>query len=160
VSARTYDGAAPLPRPRNRVRAAAGSIPLALLLFAASIVSGQQPAFRTIDKGTQSNVDSARQAVAKTAADFATLWKTHNYDKAVPAVDFSREIVVAVFMGSRPTGGFSVEITSVTESGGDVVVGYRERAPAADVVTAQVLTSPFHIVAIPKTEGRITFKKV
>ena len=124
-----------------------------------SLAAAMQPAesVRTIEKGAQSNIDSARQAVARNDAELAALWKSHNYDKPAPKVDFSREIVVAVFMGSRPTAGFSVEILSAAERGGQMVVTYREKAPPADALTAQVLTSPYHIAAIAKTEKPVVF---
>ena len=37
-----------------------------------------------------------------------------------------REMVVAVFLGSRPTAGYSVEIVGATDDGGVLVVQYRE----------------------------------
>jgi hypothetical protein len=137
---------------------------IALLIAATALMQASQPppspgAVRTLDRGAQSNIDSARQAVAHTAAEFAAIWKAHNYDKPAPAVDFSREMVVAVFMGSRPTGGFSVEIVSATERDGQLVVTYRERLPQPDAITAQVLTSPYHIAAIPKSEKPVRFEK-
>lgn len=116
-------------------------------------------ALRTIGKGAQSNIDSSRQAVARTQAEWTALWKAHDYDRPVPAVDFSREMVVAVFMGSRPTGGYAVEIVSAAEREGALVVSYRERAPSRDAMTAQVLTSPFHMVAIAKHAGEVRFER-
>jgi hypothetical protein len=116
-------------------------------------------AFRTIEKGTQSNIDSPRQAVARTTAEWTALWKAHNFDKPAPSVDFDREMAAAVFMGSRPTGGFSVEIVSAEERDGSFVVGYRESSPRADAVTVQILTAPYHIVAVPKHGGPVKFEK-
>jgi hypothetical protein len=141
------------------------SYAFALALAAAALMQASQSpsspgALRTIDRGAQSNIDSTRQAVARTEAEFVALWKAHNYEKPAPAVDFTREMVVAVFMGSRPTGGFSVEIVSAAERGGEIVVGYRERLPSADAMTAQVLTSPYHIAAIPKSEKAVRFEKI
>jgi hypothetical protein len=134
---------------------------VALLLAAAAFMQASQPSagVRTIDRGMQSNIDSTRQAVAHTEAEFAAIWKAHNYDKPAPAVDFAREMVVAVFMGSRPTGGFSVEIVSATERDGQIVVSYRERMPSSDAITAQVLTSPYHIAAIGKSDKPVRFVK-
>jgi len=132
----------------------------ALLLIGLAAASLQPPpALRTIDKGAQSNIDTARQAVARTEAEFAAIWKAHTYDRPAPAVDFAREMVVAVFMGSRPTAGFSTEIVSAAERDGRLVVTYRERAPGAGAITAQVLTAPYHIAAVPKSEKPVDFEK-
>jgi protease stability complex PrcB-like protein len=119
--------------------------------------SGIEP--RTIARGAHSNVDGPRQAVVRTPAEWTALWRAHDYDTPAPAVDFSREMVVAVFMGSRPTAGYTVEIVSVKEAGGSLVVSYREQSPARDALTAQVLTAPFHIAAVPKFVGDVRFSK-
>lgn len=128
------------------------------LVFAAA-VSAQAP--RTIEKGDQSNVDDAKQVVVRDAAGWRKLWQQHAPDRPLPPVDFTKESVVAVFMGSRPTAGYSVAILSTTEGGGALVVRYRETRPAPGVITAQVLTFPYHIVAIPKsTAPNVKFEKV
>jgi hypothetical protein len=116
-------------------------------------------ALRTVERGSQSNIESARQVVVRTAAEWTALWKTHNFDKPAPHVDFDSEMVVGVFMGSRPTAGYSVMITSVSERDGALVVGYSERSPRPGAMTAQVLTFPYHLVAVPKRAGNVTFEK-
>jgi protease stability complex PrcB-like protein len=105
---------------------------------------------RSLDKGPMSQVDSARQAVARSAAEWSTLWSQHAGDRARPAVDFSKEMVVAVFLGTRPTAGFSVEVVGARQEGATLIVSYRESRPQPGAVAAQVLTSPFHFVAVPK----------
>jgi hypothetical protein len=110
----------------------------------------EAPSTRTIAKGDQSNVDEAKQVLVRTEAEWTRLWNQHAPDHPKPAVDFSKEMVVAVFMGSRPNAGFSTTITSAMAANGALVVRYKETAPAAGAVSAQVLTFPFHIVAIAK----------
>jgi hypothetical protein len=75
-------------------------------------------------------------------------------------VDWSREMVVGVFVGTVPTAGFRVEIVGYREEGGRVVAGYRETPPARDAITAQVLTSPFALAAIPRRAGDVSFEKI
>ena len=117
------------------------------------------PAMQTISRDSMSNVDAPRQAVARTPAEWATLWRQHAGDKPAPKVDFATATVVAVFLGTRPTAGFQVEIVGTRAEGDALVVQWSERRPAADLVTAQILTSPAHIVAIPKVVGEIRFEK-
>jgi hypothetical protein len=74
-------------------------------------------------------------------------------------VDFSKEMVVGVFLGSRPTAGYTLEIVSATQDGGKLTVRYREASPPRDAITAQVLTSPYHIVALPFFPGEVKFEK-
>jgi hypothetical protein len=65
--------------------------------------------------------------------------------------------VVGVFLGTRPTAGFQVEITGVREQDGALVVEYVERRPPSDAMVAQVLTAPFHLVTVPRHEGPVRF---
>lgn len=117
------------------------------------------PAMRTIDKGEHSNLDDAAQIVAKTQEEWEQLWRKHAPDRPRPAVDFSKEMAVGVFLGSRPTAGYTLEIVGATESDGSLVVRYREARPSPGAMTAQVLTSPYHIVAVPFFPGGVKFEK-
>ena len=118
------------------------------------------PAMKTIDKGDHSNMDDARQAAVKTAAAWTQLWQQHSPDRPLPAVDFTKEMVVGVFTGSRPTAGYSLEIVSAIEASGTLVVRYREAAPARGTMTAQVITSPYHLVVVSFFPGDVKFEKV
>jgi len=117
-------------------------------------------AVRTVEKGEQSNIDEARQVVVRTDAEWIKLWQQHSPDRPRPAVDFSKEMVVGVFMGSRPNAGFSTAVTLTTAANGALIVKYTETAPGRDTMTAQVLTFPYHLVAIPKSEVQdVKFEK-
>jgi hypothetical protein len=48
---------------------------------------------------------------------------------------------------------------SATPEGDTLVVRYREQAPPSGAVTAQVITSYYHFVAIPKTPATVRFEK-
>ncbi len=115
---------------------------------------------QTIDKGAASDIDEARQAVARTSGEWARLWKEHAGDRARPAIDFGRDMVVAVFLGTRPTAGYGVEVVDAAQDGGGIVVRYRETRPQPGMMTAQVLTSPYVIVAITKAPGDVRFETV
>ena len=114
----------------------------------------------TVAQGTMSGIEEPRQAVVRTAAEWQALWKEHAPGQAVPAVDFAQSMVVAVFLGSRPTAGFAVEITAVRQEGSRTVVEYVERRPAGDELTAQVLTSPFHVVRATRATGDVEFRRL
>ena len=128
------------------------------VLVSVGVLYGQS-AIRTIDKGALSKVDDRLTASADTEAEWTTLWKKHSFDKPAPHVDFSKEMVVAVFIGSRPTAGFSVEIVAAAERDGKFVVTYKEAQPAPGGISAQVLTAPYHIAAVSKSSLPVTFEK-
>ena len=116
---------------------------------------------RTIEKGDQSNVDDAKQVLVRTGAEWTKLWQQHNPDRPRPVVDFSKEMIVGVFMGSRPTAGFSTSVVSAVAANGALLVRYSETMPAPRTMAAQILTFPYHLVAIPKaTVTDVKFEKV
>jgi hypothetical protein len=132
----------------------------ALALAVLAAVQGAPDAtIRSVDAGAQSAIESPRQATADNADEFATLWRAHS-PRPQPPVDFAKETVVAVFLGMRNTGGYSVQIVAVERQPGGAVVRYRERRPAPDAITAQVITYPFVIVAVPKVSGTVRFERV
>jgi hypothetical protein len=130
-----------------------------LAVLVAALLQGVVPPARSLDKGSTSDVAAARQVTIRDRDAWMALWRVHGSSRPLPDVDFSREMVVGVFLGSRPTAGFAVEIVGYREVGDAVVVQYRETAPAPDAITAQVIVSPYHLVAIPKRTGNVTFEK-
>jgi hypothetical protein len=107
-----------------------------------------------------SGIDEPRQVAVRTLADWATLWRSHAPGgQPVPTIDFSRETVVGVFAGTRPTSGYGVEIVRAAEVNGTLIVDYVETRPAPGGVTAQVLTAPYHLVAVPRHDGEVRFQK-
>ena len=125
---------------------------------------GQAPAstvpMKTIEKGMDSQIDRSQQRTARSAGEWATLWNQHAGERPRPPVDFAREMVVGVFLGSRPTGGFSIDVVGAREEGGALVVQYRETRPPPRSVAAQILTSPYHIVTLPARGGDVRFEKI
>jgi hypothetical protein len=120
----------------------------------------EAPGTRTIEKGDQSNVEDAKQVLVRTEAEWTRLWNQHAPDHPRPRVDFSKEMVVAVFMGSRPNAGFSTTITTAMAANGALVVRYNETMPGRGTVSAQILTFPYHIVAIAKADVKdVKFQK-
>jgi hypothetical protein len=132
-----------------------------MLLTSATMGQAPSPAeLVTVAQGAMSNIEEPRQVVARTMAEWQALWKEHDAQRAVPVVDFTQSIVVAVFLGTRPTAGFAVDITAVKTDGSRTIVEYRERRPPGDALLAQVLTSPFHIVRLSRTSGAIEFRRI
>ena len=113
----------------------------------------------TIARGPNSLIQEARQVVVQNDNEWRALWREHAGAAPTPQVDFARFTVIALFTGTRATAGYSVDITAATTRDGNTTVDYVERQPPADAITAQVITSPFHIVRIAKTSGRVEFRR-
>ena len=112
----------------------------------------------TVAQGAMSSVDEPQQVVVRSQAEWESLWKRHGSSQPPPAVDFGKKMVVAVFLGSRPTAGYRVDIVEVVRGVGGLVVRYTEKKPPADRMVAQVLTAPFHLVSCDRREGAVRFE--
>lgn len=119
--------------------------------------------FVNLDKGFSSGLRERKFVVIKTANEWKELWSSHMSgsipSKALPSVDFQTEMIVAVFLGEKMTGGYGVEITKIEESRQKRIlsVTIRESKPPADAMLTQALTQPFHIVKLKKVELPATF---
>jgi hypothetical protein len=84
--------------------------------------------------------------------DWSNFWNSNaspetNVKKTtVPSVNFSRQQAIAVTLGSRPTGGFSIQIDQIehlkTLQSQEWVIHYTERVPGADCFVTQQTTAP------------------
>ena len=128
-------------------------------ILLAAFLQSPAPAVDTVARDNSSGIEDAREAVARSADEWAKLWREHAGSRPVPRVDFATRTVVAVFLGTRPSAGYAVEITGSRVDGPDLVIQWSERRPEKGMVVAQVLTSPAHIVTVPKVAGSVRFEK-
>ena len=142
----------------------ARSLWIALAALAAAPGGGSP--VRHLAQGQQSGVDRPRQLVARSRREWEALvgdyrGSRENKQGALALhVDWSKEMLLAAFMGQKPTGGYSVTITSVRSVGGHLFVTVAESVPSRDVMTAQVLTTPFDIVAVKKSALPVVWKTI
>ncbi|MGE0448006.1 MAG: protease complex subunit PrcB family protein [Vicinamibacterales bacterium] len=131
----------------------------AATLLAMAFMQGAQVPVRIVEQGHQSLVEDRREEVVRTPETWTTIWHEHSLADP-PAIDFQREQVAAIFLGTRMSAGYSVEIVGVSRAGDGAVLRYRERRPPPDAVAAQVLTFPYCIVAVPASAGALRIERV
>jgi hypothetical protein len=66
-------------------------------------------------------------------------------------------MVVGIFLGSKPSSGYEVEIVGVRAQEKDLVVEYVQKQPGRGTLAAQILTEPFHLVSVPQYAGTVRF---
>jgi hypothetical protein len=69
---------------------------------------------------------------------------------ARPDIDFSKDVVIAVFMGAEPTLGYSIAVASV-EDGDNRAVAVTLTRPGGSCVLDKSVTQPYQIIVLPKT---------
>lgn len=127
-----------------------------------STSSAQTPqavAFRVLDTGIHAaNISTKKNYAVYTAADFAKMWKmVHGLNEVpVPAVDFSKEYVLGVFAGQKPTGGYLVAVTSVADTANTRTVAVTLTKPGTGCVVNQMITNPYQLIAVPLNSASLT----
>lgn len=118
----------------------------------------------TVDRTDQSAQRQAATVVVRSAAEWAQLWAQHTSHlqppPALPAVDFSQEQVLAVFLGSRPSGCHHVTVLEVLDGSGSRLVRYRETLPSAGQACTLAITHPAHLVRVPASTQPVRFEGV
>jgi hypothetical protein len=104
--------------------------------------------------------DSAR-LVVKTADEWSRLWtrivSNHGPTPPTPAIDFSKEMLLVAAMGTRATGGYSIEIEAVDRDSSGITASVRSRSPGKSCGTTSALTAPVAIVRVPRSDKPVRF---
>ena len=113
--------------------------------------------------GFHSTQEVPRRGVVTNQRDWEAVWSIMHGGvepkPETPAIDFAGHMVIAVFMGERATGGYRTRITKI-EDHDKRVVSVQESRPPPDAMTIQALTSPYHVVVVPKTDKAVEFVRL
>ena len=74
-------------------------------------------------------------------------------------IDFSKSTVVAIYAGDEPSGGFQIAINDIRTEADAVHVNYKVTPPPADETTITVMTQPYVLKAIPRTDLPVVFHR-
>ena len=122
-------------------------------------VLGRLP-FRTVAKGdgAASSLRDPAGLVVGRDARWKRIWRRlTGGDRGRPRVDFDRRRLLVVVQGRRPSGGHQIRIRRVDGLPDGIVVDVRELSPAPGCPAGGVLTSPYHVVSIPRVDRRVDF---
>lgn len=112
-----------------------------------------------VAQGTQARVTEAGSIVAKDRAGWDDLWM--RLGQTPPAGGLpDGKMAVAVTLGQKRTGGYSVAIIDAQEEAGQLVVHYRVHSPGLTAMVPQVLTAPYAVALMPKTDKPVRAEKV
>jgi len=127
----------------------------------AAPAQGYQPygaAARTLDlrrigQWTRTGIGEARRLVIRDANSWDQFWSELGVGDR-PAVDFTRDVVVAVAAGQRPTGGYEIAVDRVSQANGELNVEVVERTPGPNCMTTASLTQPVDVVVVPAADAK------
>jgi len=74
----------------------------------------------------------------------------------VDAIDLKKQMVIVIFAGEKPTGGYSVELKSL-EVKEKLVVHWNLKTPGPDDIVTQAITYPELILLVDRFDGEVVF---
>lgn len=115
----------------------------------------------TLFESSVTGVMEPRRTVIRSSEEWTAAWRELTgmlvpQDPA-PELDFGVTSVVLVAMGSRPTGGYVIEVASVTAGDDTLYVTVRETSPGPECIVTQATTSPALAVLVPRVGAEVSF---
>ena len=137
---------------------------LMILVGCVAVESQGATPMRGVARGVFSGIGEARQEIIKDQRAWQQFWARHSVQVKsagkLPEIDFTNDMVIAVTMGRQRTGGFTIEIDNVEVVDQKLKVSIKRTAPQPGAMSIQVLTAPFHFVAVPKSDLKPEFVEV
>ncbi len=120
-----------------------------------------KPGITNIAIGTYSGVETAMEIIINSESKWEKKWNKiyagTTPQPELPEINFENEVVIAVFMGYRSTGGFRIEITGVEKSEDKFKVHVKTTSPGPGDLVTTAITSPFHVIKVDIPGGDFVF---
>ena len=111
-------------------------------------------------KGSNGGYYSPKNMIIRNHSDLKIIYTQINKIRKpgfpIPEIDFEKEIVIALFLGQRSSGGYTISISKIVETKDEIQVYTQNTEPDGPATT--VMTQPFYFCKIPATEKTIVFK--
>ena len=107
--------------------------------------------------GTDTSVTHGGNVIVRTDEAWTHFWSEHHPHEPAPDVDFTQNMVVGVFVGSRPAEGFDVFISNIRTEQGSLIVNFREIAPPPGTFAVNVSVHPYALKVIPRSKLPVKF---
>lgn len=125
-------------------------------------VNATKVAFNTLDVSTGSGLQTGQNLVIKDSTAWTALWAQHTNNSGVllPDVDFSKRMVVAMFLGAKPSGCYAISDVSVWRSGAKLNVAHHDRVPGATELCTMNITTPAYLIELDRTDDPVEFTAI
>ena len=129
-------------------------IPIVFLIFAcngmkdsSANLSAKGSLFTTLYSSQNQGRDKESSVVIDNQKALSALFQSVGNEE-VPKIDFTKNQVVALFLGMKKTGGYSISVDKVEKIDGKLVIYKKIESPKADDMVTMALTNPFVIAEI------------
>jgi len=96
--------------------------------------------------------------VLRTAEQWRNFQRDHRLNWPLH-INFNRDMVIAVLLGTRNSGGYSAKISDVRATDWLIEVTYSEIPPQANQAVSAALTNPYVLSVIPRSQNPVAFSR-
>ncbi|MDE1460566.1 protease complex subunit PrcB family protein [Spartinivicinus poritis] len=119
--------------------------------------------YSVIDQGVYSVEESKKLEVITDQGTLAARYYAENPSggTGLPIIDFNKYLVLGIYMGTQPSGGFMIEVVDVREKDNKVIATVNSIEPGQRCAVITSLTSPYQLVQIkiPHAPMQVVFKE-
>lgn len=122
--------------------------------------------FQTVKAGSNAfGQPKPAESLVRTKPEWEAVWKSMESTTVprppAPEIDFGKTSVIVVFAGEKPTGGYKLEVRSVTRTsdGKTLIVDVLEKAPGKGAIVTQAFTSPYQAIGVPAGDFAVEVKR-
>jgi hypothetical protein len=131
-------------------------IVLVIVMFGSAGIAAEEREFSLVSLGSSSSVSRPKEMLIRSEAELDSLLPLIPH-LAIDGVDFSKEMLIAVFRGRCSSGGNRVYIESLSESGRRLIARTVYESPGRGCMTTKALTYPFALYRTERTELKVSF---
>ncbi len=121
-------------------------------------------AFDIIAQDEFGGMTDSKFIVIKDEATFSEIFKLIGKGRLpeleLPTIDFKKETVIALFLGEKASGGYSITVEQIVAINDKVNVAYKVASPKPGDMVTTVMTQPYCIIKMPKTSKEIVLMEI
>lgn len=110
--------------------------------------------FESIRKGTHGCGLNETEVILNSEGEYLEMSERCRIEEDV---NMGQESVIVVSMGSRPSGGYSIEVTDITGYEDKVVIDVKRTSPGPGCGVTMAITDPIHIIRTERITRPIEF---
>ena len=137
------------------------SVATALLIAGCASMGGSDSGVNILTSGNHSNIKDPQYSDIHNQADFDALWQKAFAKQSgapdKPVVDFSKDMVLAIFIGDQSTGGYIIRIKNVDTSGATIDVTVLVTSPGQNCRHPRSASDAFMIATMPASTKTVNF---
>lgn len=110
--------------------------------------------FENLHRGADGSIEDTSIVTVNDQSEWEELWLARHDDRpsitGAPVVDFGTHFVLAFYLGTRPSGGYGVEISRIVAVAGKATLYVTETYPAKGCIVTTSVTAPYHLVVLTR----------